>query len=109
MASRIDVFTASTAFFTPLPRYRDLSPSRSSHASCSPVLAPEGTAARPTTPLSRMTSTSTVGLPRESRISRPLTSEIAESAIVDISLILEWRLVIQPESLDYEMHKGGTT
>ena len=32
--------------------------------------APEGTAARPICPLSRMTSASTVGLPRESRISR---------------------------------------
>ena len=35
-----------------------------------PVEAPEGTAARPITPHSRITSTSTVGLPRESRISR---------------------------------------
>ena len=35
-----------------------------------PVLAPLGTAARPMAPLSRMTSASTVGLPRESRISR---------------------------------------
>jgi len=37
---------------------------------------PDGTAARPTTPLSSVTSTSTVGLPRESRISRPTTSTI---------------------------------
>ena len=64
----------STAFETPLPRKRVLSPSRSSMASFSPVLAPEGTAARPTVPSLRMTSTSTVGLPRESRISRALMS-----------------------------------
>ena len=34
------------------------------------VLAPDGTAARPMAPPARSTSTSTVGLPRESRISR---------------------------------------
>src|SRR5579863_4423040 len=45
-------------------------------ASCSPVEAPEGTAARPTIPPSRRTSASTVGLPRESRISRPWTAMI---------------------------------
>src|ERR1051325_10502527 len=39
-------------------------------ASCSPVEAPEGTAARPNAPEARRTSTSTVGLPRESMISR---------------------------------------
>ncbi len=38
-------------------------------AVCSPVDAPLGTDARPMSPLSRVTSTSTVGLPRESRIS----------------------------------------
>src|SRR5258708_10718964 len=59
------------AFVTHLPRYRDLSPSRSATASCSPVEAPDGTAARPTLPSARNTSASTVGLPRESRISRP--------------------------------------
>ncbi|OQB90499.1 MAG: hypothetical protein BWX84_01870 [Verrucomicrobia bacterium ADurb.Bin118] len=64
------VFTLATALLTPLPRYRFLLPSRSSTASCSPVLAPEGTAARPIVPQHKMTSTSTVGLPRESRISR---------------------------------------
>ena len=37
-------------------------------------LAPLGTAARPVMPLERMTSASTVGLPRESRISRACTS-----------------------------------
>ena len=49
-------------------------PSRSSTASNSPVEAPEGTAARPTAPDSSSTSTSTVGLPRESRICLPTTS-----------------------------------
>src|ERR1700679_3939724 len=39
-------------------------------ASCSPVEAPDGTAARPKAPEARVTSTSTVGLPRESMISR---------------------------------------
>src|SRR5262249_51158938 len=39
--------------------------------------APDGTAARPTEPSSRTTSTSTVGLPRLSRISRPMMSTMA--------------------------------
>ena len=43
-----------------------------------PVDAPEGTAARPTVPSSRVTSTSTVGLPRESNISRAFTSTISK-------------------------------
>ncbi len=43
----ITFVTFLTAFCTPLPRKRFLSPSRSSMASCSPVLAPQGTAARP--------------------------------------------------------------
>ena len=42
-----------------------------------PVEAPEGTAARPMAPSSRYTSTSTVGLPRLSRISRPRTTTIS--------------------------------
>src|SRR5712692_10948478 len=62
----ISVLALATALSTPLPRYLDLSASRSSRASCSPVEAPEGTAARPSAPPSRMTSASTVGLPRES-------------------------------------------
>src|SRR5258706_599571 len=49
-------------------------PSRSSTASRDPVEAPEGTAARPRRPPSTSTSTSTVGLPRESRISLARTS-----------------------------------
>jgi len=53
--------TLRTACCTPLPRYRWLSPSRSSTASRLPVEAPEGTAARPHMPDSSWTSTSTVG------------------------------------------------
>ena len=63
--------TLLTARDTPFPPYRWVSPSRSSTASRLPVDAPEGTAARPHAPDSSCTSTSTVGLPRESRISRP--------------------------------------
>src|SRR6202034_2840925 len=48
-----------------------------STASCAPVEAPEGTAARPIEPSSSRTSTSTVGLPRLSRISRPMMSMMA--------------------------------
>src|SRR4029079_14185828 len=43
-------------------------------SSCSRVLAPLGTAARPAAPPSRSTSTSMVGLPRMSRISLAVTS-----------------------------------
>jgi hypothetical protein len=70
--SAIGPFTFATAPSTPLPPKRP-SPSRSSSASCSPVEAPLGTPARPNAPSSSQTSTSTVGLPRESRISRPRT------------------------------------
>ena len=51
--------------------------SDSSIASFEPVDAPEGTAARPETPDSSATSASIVGLPRESRISRAMTSTMA--------------------------------
>ena len=54
------------------------SSSRSSSASCSPVEAPLGTAARPNAPSSSHTSTSTVGFPRESRISRAWTDSIRD-------------------------------
>src|SRR3954447_7928027 len=64
--------TFATAWRTPLPPNTALSPSRSSSASCVPVDAPEGTAARPRLPSSRRISTSTVGFPRESRIWRAL-------------------------------------
>ena len=53
-----------------------LSPSRSSSASCSPVEAPLGTAARPNAPDTVFTSTSMVGLPLESRISLAWISTI---------------------------------
>src|SRR5438445_8348425 len=68
--------TLPTAFRTPLPPYRAASPSRSSSASRSPVEAPDGTAARPNAPPASVTSTSTVGFPRESRISRAWTRVI---------------------------------
>src|SRR2546422_6855398 len=68
--------TFLTASSTPLPPKRFLSPSRSSTASCSPVDAPLGTAARPAAPLERVTSASMVGLPRLSRISRARTEMI---------------------------------
>src|SRR2546423_14519376 len=66
-------FTASS---TPFPPKRFGSPSRSSTASCSPVEAPLGTAARPAAPLDNVTSASMVGLPRLSRISRAWTAMI---------------------------------
>ena len=59
--------TCATARVTPLPAQAS-PPSRSSTASCSPVDAPEGCSAESVD--SRPTSTSTVGLPRESRIWR---------------------------------------
>ena len=57
------------AFNTPLPLYLLLSLSRSSKASCTPVEAPLGTEATPLIPLSKVSSTQTVGLPLESNIS----------------------------------------
>src|ERR1041384_6838823 len=69
-------FTLRTASTTPFPTYRRASPSRSSTASCSPVEAPLGTAARPAAPLDSVTSASMVGLPRLSRISRACTAMI---------------------------------
>src|SRR6266480_786568 len=86
-ASKISPFTAPTALSTPLPRYRDLSPSRSSTASCAPVEAPDGTAARPIEPSSSTTSTSTVGLPRLSRISRPIMSTMAVMSALSLNLV----------------------
>ncbi|CAB4600671.1 unannotated protein [freshwater metagenome] len=75
-ASRISELTLATACNTPLPKKR-FPPSRNSTASCSPVDAPEGTMARPVAPVSSSTSTSTVGLPRESKTSRPRMLAIA--------------------------------
>src|SRR5688572_5084569 len=66
----------ATALSTPLPRYRLLSPSRSSKASRVPVEAPDGAQALPMAPDSRITSAITVGLPRESITSKPLISTI---------------------------------
>ena len=65
-------FTFLTAANVPLPLYRSGLSSRNSKASFSPVDAPEGTDARPIAPDERVTSTSTVGFPRESNISRAL-------------------------------------
>ncbi len=59
--------TDVTARSTPLPPYSS-PPSLSSTASKAPVDAPLGTAARLCVPSSSTTSTSTVGLPRKSRI-----------------------------------------
>src|SRR5438552_773527 len=73
--------TLPTAFSTPLPPYRALSPSRSSTASCAPVDAPLGTIAVPTAPDARNTSTATVGSPRESSTSRPRIISIVASDI----------------------------
>jgi hypothetical protein len=56
--------------------------SRNSIASYRPVEAPEGTAARPKAPVLSLTSTSTVGLPLESRISRALMLSIVSIAIL---------------------------
>src|SRR5512142_1054507 len=92
--------TAATAFRTPLPPKRFLSPSRSSSASRSPVEAPEGTAARPMAPPSSTTSTSTVGLPRLSRISRAKT----ESMVVIDALLCYALSVI---GLDEALLAGG--
>src|SRR5690625_5181206 len=73
--------TASTAPCTPFPSYRWASPSRRSTTSKAPVDAPEGTAARAMVPSSRATSTSTVGLPRESKISRAPTDSIVDTGV----------------------------
>ena len=53
IAFAISLFTAETAFNTPLPKKRDLSPSRNSNASREPVDAPDGAAAKPTKPPSK--------------------------------------------------------
>ena len=81
--SLIVVFIFSTAFWTPLPRYLDLSPSRSSSASNSPVEAPLGAAPRPTVPSARYTSASTVGFPLESSTSLAYTGA---NAILGVSV-----------------------
>lgn len=69
-------FTLETALRQPLPRKRFASLSRSSSASYTPVEAPDGTAALKSLPSLVITSASTVGLPRESMISRARTCAI---------------------------------
>ena len=68
------------ALTTPLPPYLS-PPSRNSTASCAPVDAPLGTAAIPMLPSESEISTSTVGLPRESRISRDLMALIVAEVL----------------------------
>ena len=75
--------TFSHAFNTPLPKYLFLSPSLNSKASYIPVDAPDGTAARKT-PFPVTTSTSMVGFPLESRISREITFFIVENLFLII-------------------------
>jgi hypothetical protein len=101
IASVISVLTCSTAFSTPLPKKRWASPSRNSIASRVPVDAPEGTAARPMAPDSTSTSASTVGLPRESRISRATTSTIA---VMHHPLVVCRRFYVQTQR---RRHKSG--
>src|SRR6185295_18964572 len=60
----------------PIPKYRVGSPSLSSKASAVPVEAPEGTEAEAKAPLSSRQVARTVGLPRLSRISRPVNCSI---------------------------------
>ena len=88
------LFTFATALLTPVPPKRSLSPSRNSTASYRPVLAPEGTAARPIKPSDNRTSTSTVGLPRESSISRLFTSTIVAETVIENSASLVVRSVV---------------
>ena len=76
--SEIDPLMLSSAWLTPLPHPLLSSPSRSSTASCSPVDAPDGTAARPTNPLSGHDLDLNRRVARESKIMRPLTSKIAD-------------------------------
>jgi hypothetical protein len=57
----MSVFTFFTAVKVPFPKYLDLSPSLSSKASCTHVLAPDGTIALPKLQSAKVNSTSTVG------------------------------------------------
>src|SRR5690606_20147244 len=94
------VLTLATALRTPLPPKRTRSPSRSSTASLLPVEAPEGTIARPKLPSASVTSASSVGLPRLSRISRAWIL-----AMFVISLVLSlgrWKSVLSHSSLGLE-------
>src|SRR4051812_12553618 len=82
-ALAISPLTLATACVTPLPPH-SVPPSRSSVASNSPVEAPDGTAARPCAPESSASSTSTVGLPRESRIWRAWTDSMLLTSLLRI-------------------------
>src|SRR5688572_28856682 len=107
IAGAILPFTFSTALRTPLPRKRPLSPSRSSTASFSPVEAPEGTEARPEAPPSRRTSTSTVGLPRESITSRPrISTMVVLLMMVDMER-LDWVRRPLPGRILSRLESGG--
>src|SRR5688572_19762034 len=79
----MSVLTLATARATPLP-IQSPSPSRSSAASNCPVDAPDGTIARPDAPEDSHASTSTVGLPRESRTCRPTRC----------SMVLMWEVLL---------------
>ncbi len=81
-ASAITVPILATAFSTPLPRYLELSPSRSSSASKAPVDAPLGTVPLAIVPSASVTSASTAGFPLESRISLPTTAAIFKRFII---------------------------
>ena len=88
ITSAMALLTCSTALYTLLPPYTALSPSRSSTASWTPVDAPLGTAARPKPPSVVVISTSTVGLPRESRIWRACTPSISPILSSFLSFVL---------------------
>ena len=99
----INCFTFETAFDTPLPRYTAGSLSRSSCASFSPVDAPLGTAARKVC-LSAVTSHSTVGLPRESRIIRAVTAVIGAMMLLATS---SPSVVRSPSSLPLSRYRNN--
>mmetsp|Transcript_26674 Transcript_26674/g.79582 ORF Transcript_26674/g.79582 Transcript_26674/m.79582 type:complete len:205 (-) Transcript_26674:11-625(-) len=95
-----------TALVQPLPRYRDLSPSRISHASWMPVEAPEGTIARTVMPPAVVRSTSTVGLPRESRTSRP-TMELILVKVSGYSFLMRARTLAFTMAVGREGCRGS--
>src|SRR5688500_12960416 len=75
-------------------------------ASRLPVEAPEGAAARPSTPDSSSTSASTVGLPRESRISLAITSTIALIVVPVVAVKSFIELVLcEPALLDHGVER----
>lgn len=103
-AAAMAPFTLATAFFTPLPLYA-LPPSRSSTASWMPVDAPEGTEARTKMPSVVVRSTSTVGLPRESMISRACTRATAENWRVAVCIVIKYVSTVS----QYEMRVTQST